>query len=251
MRHLLGLGALALSLACGACGPGSAPAASDANATAGEGERVAAPDLRRCKPAPGTTGSPKTIDEAVALVNGLPFPVSAECLIEALDRPLQVEASKSTASVQKALGERSPRIFVWPDDQLVMTIVVDGPTRDLVELGQFVTPRRSVKAEIAFPLEAPTTTAAALERVRNPEHPRITSCFVCHDREVDEPSVPGGRSSLALRPRKGTLVDLAGLRAEHERCDREAEPARCAWLAALFAHGPVEHRAFDAELAIF
>ena len=94
------------------------------------------------------------------------------------------------------------------------------------------------------------STAAALDRVRNPEHPRITRCFVCHDSEEDEPAVPGGRSSLALRPRPSTLVDVATLRAELERCDRELEPARCRWLAALFTHGPVERRTFDAELPV-
>lgn len=92
--------------------------------------------------------------------------------------------------------------------------------------------------------------AAALDRVRNPEHPRITRCFVCHDSEEDEPGVPGGRSSLALRPRARTLVDITTLRAELERCDHQVEPARCRWLAALFSHGPVERRAFEAELPV-
>jgi len=108
-------------------------------------------------------GSPGTIEEAVALANGLPFPVTAECYVEALDRPLRIEATKSRTSLQKAEGERSPRVFLWSAD-----------------------------------------SATALDRVRNPEFPRITRCFVCHDHEEDEPSVPGGRSSLALRPREAS-----------------------------------------------
>ena len=223
-----------------ACGPSVAP----------EGPAPAV-DPRRCKPALGTTGSPRTVEEAVALINGLPFPVTAECFIEALDRPLRVEATTSTHSLQKAEGARSPRVLVWTADSLIATIVLDGPARDLVEFGEFVDARRTIKAEIEFPLAAPTSTAAAFERVRNPEHPGITRCFVCHDDEEDEPNVPGSRSSLAVRPRTSTLVDLAALAAERTGCDRGAEPARCAWLDAVFAHGPVERRPFDADLSVF
>lgn len=236
-----------------ACGPAPAPErAAPAAAPAAAPEGAASPaDARRCKPAPGTTGSPSTIEEAVALANGLPFPVTAECFIEALDRPLRLEATSSRESLQRAEGERSPRVFIWGADSLVISVVLDGPARDLIEFGHFVGPRRTIKGELEFPLTAPVSTAAALDRVRNPEYPRITRCFVCHDREEDEPGVPGGRSSLALRPRASTLVDVATLRAELERCDAGTEPARCRWLAALFTHGPVERRAFDADLPVF
>jgi len=208
-------------------------------------------DPRRCKPAPGASGSPNTIEEAVSLANSLPFPVTAECFVEALDRPLKIEATKSTLSVQPAHGERSPRVFVWSTDALVSALVIDGPHRDLVEFSQFITPQRSVKAELHFPLTVPATVAGALDHVRNAEHPRITRCFVCHDRERDEPTIPGGRSSLALRPSPSSLVDLAQLRREHETCDDTTEPDRCRWLAALLDHGPVEHRPFDRDLRLF
>lgn len=227
-----------------ACGPAPGPERAAPAA-------VEAVDPRRCKPAAGTTGSPATVEEAVALANGLPFPVTAECFVEALDRPLRIEATTSRNSLQRAEGARSPRVFLWSADSLVISIVLDGPARDLVEFGQFVAPGRTIKAELEFPLTAPTSTTAALERVRNPEHPRITRCFVCHDREEDEPGLPGGRSSLALRPRTSTLVEVASLGAELARCDRAAEPGRCSWFEAVFAHGPVEHRPFDAALPVF
>ncbi|MBL8972913.1 MAG: hypothetical protein JNK56_20165 [Myxococcales bacterium] len=232
-------------LAWSACGPAPAPGPA-AEAVAAE----APVDARRCRPAPGTTGSPATLAEAVALANGLPFPVTAECYVEALDRPLRIEATRSRDSLQPAEGERSPRVFIWGADSLVTSIVLDGPGRELIEFGQFVGPRRTIKGELEFPLTAPVSTAAALDRVRNREYPRITRCFVCHDREEDEPGVPGGRSSLALRPRASTLVDLATLRAELDRCDHAREPARCRFLAALFGHGPVERRGFDAALPV-
>jgi cytochrome c553 len=177
--------------------------------------------------------------------------VTAECFVEALDRPLQIEATRSKNSVQPAVGERSPRIFLRTTDALVIAVVIDGDKRDLVEFSQFITPKRSVKAELQFPLEAPATVAAALQRVRNPEHPRITSCFVCHDRERDEPTIPGGRSSLALRPSTESLVGIDALQREHETCDDSAEPDRCRWLEALVSHGPLVHRPFDQTLRVF
>ena len=251
------------ALGCGRTEPGGAtPRSAPAPDTATQTREVTTPapspppapppvDTRRCKPAPGTSGSPRTIDEMIALINGLPRPVTAPCVIEALDRPLKVEATSSADSVQPAVGEQSPRIFIWPHDDLIVAIALAGKGQRLIELGQFVTPVRSVKAEIEFPLDGPATTAEALERVRNPEHPRITSCFVCHDREEDEPEVPGGRSSLAIRPRAKSLVDIASLEALHETCDPTEDPLRCAWLEALVTHGPLEHRPFDEAIGRF
>jgi len=208
-------------------------------------------DTRRCKPAPGTTGSPTTIAQAVALANGLPFPVTAECYVEALDRPLRAEATTSRSSRQPAVDERSPRVFLWGSDTFVTTVVLGGEGRNLIEFGQFTTPRRSVKGELEFPLTEPISSATAFDQVRNLEHPTITRCFVCHDAERDEPGIPGGRSSLALRPRPSSVVDVASLSKERDLCDPTAEPDRCRWLEALAGHGPIEHQPFDASLPSF
>ncbi len=208
-------------------------------------------DPRRCKPAPGTTGTPKNVAEAMALLNGLPSPVTAECFVEALDRPLLVEASKSRASAQPAAGARSPRLFFFSGDSLIITAAFDGKGRDLIEFGESVSPRRSVKGELEFPLELPVPASAPFDRVRNEEHDNITTCFVCHDAERDEPGYPGGRSSLTLRPRKSSLVSVETLSTEFEACDWDAEPDRCAMLKAVVLWGPLEHREFDQGLPPF
>ena len=236
--HLLVVGVGVLAVACQATQPT-------------EHTQSAKPDPRRCKPGPETTGSPSTMKEAVALANTLPFPLTAECFVEALDRPLRLEATMSKSSAQPADGERSPRLFLWTTDTFVVTVALDGRGRDLIEFGQFVTPRRSIKGELEFPLSEPITVTAPLDRVRNPEFPRITTCFVCHDNEEDEPSVPRGRSSLALRPQPSTLVDIDSLHGELARCDETEEPARCRWLHAILDHGPIEHRPFDPSLPVF
>ena len=238
---------LCVPLAAG-CSPSDSPPGTAHRGGAGPVFDDPDDDPRRCKPGIGTTGSPRTIEQAVALANSLPFPVTAECFVEALDRPLPIEATSSQSSVQPAVGARSPRVFAWPSESLIVALAVDGNGRDLIEFGELLSRRRSIKAELAFPLEARATTEQAHARVRNEEFPRITTCFVCHDREEEVPKVPGGRSSLLLRPRKSTLVDIATLATEHERCDPEAEPGRCRYLTALVGHGPLEHHPFDEDL---
>ncbi len=208
-------------------------------------------DVRRCKPAEGTTGRPQTIAEAVELINGLPSPVTSACVLEALQRPLQLEVSKSPNSAQPAVGERSPRVFIFSGDKLVITAATAGEGQNLIEFGETVAPGRSVKAELEFPLETPFEESLAYTRIRNPEHDNITTCFVCHDDEVDEAGFPGGRSSMALRPHDRTILPLSDLQTEYAGCDAADEPARCMMLGALVAWGPVEHRAFDPKLPSF
>ena len=208
-------------------------------------------DLRRCKQAPGTTGSPNTIAEAIALANGLPQPATAACFLEALDRPLRVEATKSLASAQPAAGARSPRLFLFTGHDLVITAAIDGEGRNLIEFGEKRSPRRSIKGELEFPLRGTLAEDAAYTRIQNPEHDNITTCFVCHDSERDEPDYPGARSSLVLRPRTKSIVPIQTLRRELDGCDWDEEAERCAMLQAVVVWGPLEHHPFDEALPVF
>lgn len=231
-----------------ACSPTAEPTGSRSLGADGLAFDDPSDDPRRCKPGIGTTGSPGTIAQAIALANTLPFPVTAECFIEALDRPLPIEATSSQTSVQPAAGARSPRVFAWPSESLIVALAIDGNGRDLLEFGELLSRRRSIKAELEFPLQAPVTAGDAFEHVRNEEFPRITTCFVCHDREQDVPSLPGARSNLVLRPRASLLVDIDTIPDELEQCDPDEEPGRCRWLKALAGHGPLEHHPFDDDL---
>lgn len=208
-------------------------------------------DLRRCQPGPGASGSPRSIAEAIVLANSLPEPATAACFLEALDRPLQIEASKSKASRQPADGARSPRLFIFSGDALVITAVVGGEGRDLIEFGETVAPGRSIKGELAFPLAATLREDAAYTQIRNPEHGNITTCLICHDSEQDEPGFPGARSSLAMRPRTKSLVPIESLNTELMTCDWAAEEKRCAMLQAVVGWGALEHREFEQGLPTF
>lgn len=180
-----------------------------------------------------------SIDGAVELAGDLPDPTLA-CFLTALARPLGVELTSNAFSLQPAIGLRTPRVLI-SDGGLVMSVVPEGEASPLLELGELQDDGRSLKAEIAFPLTGPLTRADAFERTLDFEGAGASSCGVCHHDEIEV--APLEFASLPLRPAPSTIVPLTLLREEHESCTivDPADVGRCAMLAALFDHGPVEH----------
>ena len=72
----------------------------------GNGEPCKSPD-------PALT-SPKTIEQAILLINSLPKPASVLCFIQALQKPLKIAGTYSNQSAQPATD--SPRFFIFQDD---------------------------------------------------------------------------------------------------------------------------------------
>lgn len=170
-------------------------------------------------------------------MESLPAPVDAACVLHGLQRPLQVEATRSQLSLQPGTSA-SPRLFVFSGD-LVLSLVPDGPGRDLIELGEVVDATHSVKAELALPIELPLADDALFERIRQGEG---SHCAACHTQERPD------LASVVLRPQPETLVPLDELEQEARRCG--GDPTRCGVLDALF-DGPVEHHPFDSRFPTF
>jgi len=195
---------------------------------------------RDCVPSGGATGSPGTIEEAVALINSLPRPTSVACLVESLDRPLRLSATESDFSAQPAHGRRSPRIFLF-SGPLILSVVPDGPGAEVVEFSQFDDSGRSIKVAP----EAPYTKVMF--------QPELTHCGLCHADE--QPAYRVGNawaySSRALRPVDSTLVPLEELRREASTCDASVEPERCRLLQELFEHGTPRAHSFPASFSTF
>jgi hypothetical protein len=220
---------------------------------------TALPDLpprAGCRPATAGLAAPTSIDEVVKLVNGLARPVSLACFLESLARPLRVTATSSILSLQPAVGSRSPRIFLLTS-RLVMSVVFDGRGRDVVELGEFVTPTHTIKAELGFPIKAEVPPAEPYEHVNdanvaNPMKPG-SRCRFCHTDEEAAPRATGAIAftSVALKPARGTRVPLSSLLQERSTCDAAAEPARCELLRAFFDHGEVSEAAFPEVVRTF
>jgi hypothetical protein len=192
-------------------------------------------EVEPCAPAPGTTGRASSIADTVALVNGLPKPVSLSCFLEALERPLRLVATRSLFSAQPAVGSRSPRIFLFRDG-IIHSIVPEGSARNLLEMGEATNPGFSIKAELEFPITKNITLATAFERLPFND---ITTCGVCHNGRLPVWGIEGAFESEVLRPADEELVPLTVLEDEARSCDAQLEPERCALLGALFQHGEV------------
>lgn len=187
--------------------------------------------------APDGLGSPATVQDAVALINALPKPTSLPCFLESLDRPLLVAATNSARSAQPSTGEENPRLFIT-QDALILSVLSEGPGADLLEFAVDVGDGLSVKAELAFPIEAEITVTEPYEQVlRNPG----TSCGACHDLEQHWETVGDVPvfASEALQYPAEDDVSPAYVGALAQACDVTASPERCAMLTAVFAHGDV------------
>ena len=225
-----------------------APAAPDVSALPVSPAVPDASGAAPCAAPQGVSAAPRTIGEALALMNALPKPTSVACLVESLARPLDVYMTRSELSAQPADGARNPRTFLVLDP-LFLSIVPDGPASALVEVGYRTAPGRSIKAEILFPLTHAVGAADLIERVKIG---RLSTCSGCHTDEQRVTSdifagTEGAFESSVIPPFFAYEVDVEGLRAEASACDALAEPTRCEMLGALFAHGEVRASALWAS----
>ena len=237
------LGAL-LMLGCGEAPAQAGNLGGDqvgAAGSAGAGSSALVPP--RCSAPAGASASPRNIEEAVVLLNALPKPTTVACFVETLPRPLAAVATTSTASAQPAGSPRSPRIFLKLD-QLLLSVVIDGQSRDLIEFGYLVEgDLRSIKGELKLPLDGEVEAQAPYQRVQRDAG---TVCGYCHAGEERVAAITFASAfvSAALRPNPAHVVGLDALRAERQACDPAREPARCEMLSALFDGGDV----VDAQL---
>ncbi|MFL5307973.1 MAG: hypothetical protein ACJ8F1_22340 [Polyangia bacterium] len=200
-------------------------------------------------PANPALASPATIADAVALANALlarRAPVSLDCFLSALKRPLSVLGVVSTFSLQASVGGAlNPRVFVFSGN-LIMSVVPAGDGSPFVELAEYTTPVRSIKGQLAFPVTAPVALADAYESVRTGGG---TLCGGCHRDEQPAPQVTDGQAfeSSVLAPRPSDVVPVERMQDDQTTCDPQIEPDRCAILNALFGRGPVVTGAFSPD----
>ena len=219
--------------------------ATDGGSSSGEPD---APDTRRCIPPADVSASPRTIDEAVTLLNALPAPVDIACFLESLDRPLKIFATSSTFSAQPAFGAENPRVFLFGGD-LVMSVVPAGEGVKLLEFGEFVDEFQTIKGEVELPLEGELAPSDPYSRVL---FEAGTGCGLCHRNEHEVGAIGGVTqyASLAYQPALHLALDEQDVRDAHEACvDTDSE--RCEILSALFDHGPVLFTVFSEDLPTF
>jgi hypothetical protein len=196
------------------------------------------------------SNAPRTIADAVSLINALPKPLSLPCFLESLARPLQIHGTNSLFSAQPAQGPRSPRVFVF-EELMVMSVVPAGPGAPLLEFGEQRPGYRSLKAELTFPVLNQLVPTAPFEGLMADD--RITTCAVCHATEEPDPTISGVRAfvSQSLRPGSQDQVTAATLVHENQTCDANVEAGRCAMLDGLLGWGSVSDRDFPSEMSTF
>lgn len=244
--------------ACEASGPDAEMmvdgTTTEASETGGMGETSLDPDVGegepqlRCPTPPGHTGSPQSIEEAVAHIQALPDPVDVPCVLESFARPLSLLASSSPFSAQPARGDANPRLFVFFDG-LILSFATTGHGATLVEFAEFVGPTTTVKGELEFPLDpGALETSAVFAQVRFEDGG--TNCRFCHRNEVpaDPAFFPDAFASDALAAREDTILDLEEVRLYADNCDSRDDPVRCLIYEAVFGWGEVVEGAFDPEI---
>jgi hypothetical protein len=193
-------------------------------------------------------GSPATIADAIALTNALlarRAPVTIDCFLSALNQPLTVLGVVSTFSLQPSVGGTlNPRVFIFSGN-LVMSVVPAGEGSPYVELAEYTSPVRSLKAQLEFPVTVPVTAPDVYDSIRRGEG---TSCGVCHSREQPAPEITSAEAfeSDVLAPVPTDVVPLQRMQDDRASCDPQVEPDRCAMLNALFSH-PVITGAFSPD----
>jgi hypothetical protein len=191
---------------------------------------------------PGISASPLTIPDAVAMANALVqqgAPLTIPCFVARLDRPLTALGVDSPFSLQPGDGRRSPRMFaILGPTKLVVSFAPAGGASDRIELAEYPTPLRSIKAEMAFPMTAPISLAEPYDRIRNATG---TVCGGCHRDEEPAPevTVTRGFESGVFKPRPEEVVPVPEMQMQDRSCDPKQEPFRCAIFNALFDHGAV------------
>jgi hypothetical protein len=197
------------------------------------------------------TGAPQAIADVVTLIDTLPQPLSLPCFVQALARPLAMQAVDSLFSAQPAEGTRSPRIFLFFPG-LTLSVAPAGMGSHLLEMGEHRPNDESLKAELEFPISEQLDAASPFARVRYDD--TISTCGFCHQGERREEAAPSPSAyvSPSFRPRASQRVPLTDLKAEADACDPSVEPERCALLHALFDQQPppVDHE-FPASYPFF
>lgn len=205
---------------------------------------------RRCIPGPGTTGTPRTVEEVVALINSLPKPVTVPCLIESLTPPLKVFAMRSTASLQFSISPEDPRFFIF-FAPLIISVTSGGPGAEVVEMS-VVQPgsQLSLKAELRFPVTEHVSDALAYQRIRSGLG--TTCAHFCHQHEERDWRIQHAEAFLskAIRPSLRFEVTLNSLESVRSACRSPTDSLRCELLHAVLVRGQATREEFPADMPV-
>jgi len=191
--------------------------------------------------------NPQSIDQMMNLIIALPKPLTIDCFISALNKPLKVYAVDNAFSAQPSAGPQSPRIFII-NNRLTMSVVPAGVGRLLLEVSEVVGPSLSVKGEIEFPVTTNISPDSVYTRIKD-ESFAGTSCRFCHGNENPYFAITTGPAfvSKLIPPDPFKRISQASMLGQAARCNPEKEMYRCLMLRAIYLDG----QASDVEFPNF
>jgi hypothetical protein len=205
--------------------------------------------LSVCKPPTGVSGSPKTFENVVRLINALPKPLTLPCFLESLDRPLSIHATLGASSAQPSTGPDNPRIFIF-EGNLSLSVVADGPGRNYVELGLLVSNTDSKKGELQFPIDKNIDFAEPYNHLRNPLGSG-TNCVLCHTNEIVDSSVTFAKAytSKAIKPSSFAKMPINEVKDLNKNCSLDSTDFRCVFLNSILNNGEILDGDFPENMA--
>ena len=213
-----------------------------------EATQVVAVKSTTCSAPQGVSSAPKTIEQAVTLLNSLPQPVSVACFVQSLSRPLYFNATYSSASVQPAIGVENPRIFIF-SGPLIMAIALEGTGKNLIEFSVVKTAGYSLKGELEFPIFSDLSLSAPYTRVASGGG---SKCVGCHAGEFRDFSIGFTTAyiSQVVAPFGAFNVTKSQIDSERLNCGNSMT-SRCQILRAFVDHGPIIEVAFPSDIPNF
>lgn len=128
-----------------------------------------------------------------------------------------------------------------------MSVVPEGLGSNLLEFGEMTSDEMAIKGEIKFPVAGELPIAEPYTHIRDGSG---ASCRVCHQGESREPSVTFTEAfvSRIMRPDPFNEVSVEFMNTMTATCDATKEPARCAFLKALFGKGSMRRSDFPEKM---
>ena len=236
-----------------------------------------AEDITRCT---GPANIPlNSVESVVDWINAMPKPLTLACFVASLPRPLKFNATNSRSSVQPAIGNINPRIFVQYDNlwlsfvpqEAFSAIKIPSPASanpcgmptannywNLVWKWHQTCPSPIHKGELAFPILNTLPRNAAYAHIADTA--TESRCKACHGYETIVGQLDGAAifRSKMLRSAKQTLLRPDDVFLQYLACDpnintgptsENHEWYRCQMLKAFVDRGPIEWQNFRSDIA--
>lgn len=182
--------------------------------------------------------TPNSIADTINLINALPKPLSIDCFLKSLKKPLKVMAVNNGFSAQPAVGNQSPRIFIV-NTKLALSVAPAGAGKFLLEMSEPSSSTKSFKGELGFPINQTIDPLLVFSTTADPQSPGNSRCILCHRNEekIRYGNVGFGFNSEIVRPNEYQRVFSLYLRNQAYMCNPATDKYRCDMLNAIFMAG--------------